>query len=70
MEEESKTSDAPVSIEQEVQCFISQIMDDVLPTIDEPDPFLTILGTLSILLNRIKKKNMVNELNQREMLQI
>jgi hypothetical protein len=54
MEEESKTSDVPVSIEQEVQCFINQIMDDVLPTIDEPDPFLTILGTLSILFNRIK----------------
>ena len=30
-----------------------------MPTIDEPDPFLTVLGTLSILFNRIKDKNAI-----------
>ena len=35
-----------------------------MPTIDNPDPYLTLLGTLSILFNRIKEKNLVNKLNQ------
>jgi hypothetical protein len=35
-----------------------------LPTIDDPDPILTILGTLSILCNRIKFKDWLNIMNQ------
>jgi hypothetical protein len=64
MEEESKTTDVPVTVEQEVQYFIRQVINDILPKIDDPDPFLTILGTLSILFNRIKDKNMLYEMNQ------
>ena len=70
MEEESKTPDVPVTVEQEVQSFIRQVINDILPTIDDPDPFLTVLGTLSILFNRIKYKNMVILLNQLHNLQI
>jgi hypothetical protein len=58
MEEESKSSEVPVTVEHEkVQIFIWQVLEDILPTIDDPDPFLTLLGTLSILYNRIKWKN-------------
>ena len=70
MEEESKTTDVSVTVEQEVQSFIRQVINDILPTIDDPDPFLTVLGTLSILFNRIKYKNMVILLNQLHNLQI
>ena len=69
MTEESKTTDVPVTVEQEAEYFISQVINDILPTIDDPDPFLTLLGTLSILFNRIKWKNAVNWVNQRGKLQ-
>ena len=54
MVEESKTAVVPVTIEKEVESFISHVRNDIMATIDEPDPFLTVLGTLSILFNRIK----------------
>jgi hypothetical protein len=58
MEEELKSSEVPVTVEDEkVQMFIRQAIEDILPTIDESDPFLTLLGTLSIIYNRIKWKN-------------
>jgi len=31
-----------------VQSFIRQVINDTLPTIDDPEPILTVLGTLSI----------------------
>jgi hypothetical protein len=39
-------------------------LKDILPTIDDPDPYLTLLGTLSILFNRIKDKNGVENMNK------
>jgi hypothetical protein len=60
MEEEVKTADVPVTIEEDVESFILQVLEDILPSIDDPDPFQTILGTLSILFNRIMTKNWVN----------
>jgi hypothetical protein len=42
------------------QSFIKQVIKDILPTIDDPDPILTLLGTLSILCNRIKFKDWLN----------
>ena len=69
--EESKSTEVPVTAEQEkVDIFIGQILEDILPFIDEPDPILNILGTLSILYNRIKYKNIVYELNQDDELEI
>ena len=50
--------------------FIWQVLEDILPDIDDPEPFLTLLGTLSILYNRIKWKNEINILNQHLNLQI
>ena len=70
MEEESKTAVAPVTIEQEVESFISHVMNKIMRTIDDPDPFLTVLGTLSILFNRIKKKNQFIEIIQEYQVQI
>jgi hypothetical protein len=71
MAEELKSSEVPVTVEGEkVQMFIWQVLEDILPTIDDPDPFLTLLGTLSILYNRIKMKNLVNIINQNSKLQI
>ena len=70
MAEESKTAVVPVTIEQEVESFISHVMNDIMPTIDEPDPFLTVLGTLSILFNRIKMKNRLIEIIQEYQVQI
>ena len=64
MEEESKISEAPVTIEEEAEYFTRTILKDILPTIEEPDPFITLLGTLSILFNRIKWKNQIVRLNQ------
>ena len=65
MEEELKTTEVPATVEHEkVQLFTLQILEDILPTIDEPEPILTILGTLSILFNRIKWKNLVSIINQ------
>ena len=46
------------------QFFIKQVIKDILPTIDDPEPFLTLLGTLSILCNRIKFKDWLNLMNQ------
>jgi hypothetical protein len=58
MDEESKTAELPVTVEHEkVQMFIQQAIEVILPTIDDSDPFLTLLGTLSILYNRINQKN-------------
>lgn len=37
---------------------------------DDPDPILTLLGTLSILFNRIKFKNFLNQMIQTSKLQI
>jgi hypothetical protein len=71
MVEESKIIEVPVTVEDEkVQIFIRKVFEDILPTIDDSDPYLTLLGTLSILYNRIKWKNGVNELNQDGNLQI
>jgi hypothetical protein len=53
-----------------VQSFINQVINDILPTLDDPDPFLTLLGTLSILYNRIKFKKIVNQMNQAGLLPI
>ena len=41
-----------------------------MPDIDDPEPFLTLLGTLSILYNRIKYKNLIYNYNQEFNLQI
>ena len=41
-----------------------------MATLDEPDPFLTVLGTLSILFNRIKEKNRLVEIIQEYQVQI
>ena len=62
MDEESKTAELPVTVEHEkVQMFIQQAIEDILPTIDDSDPFLTLLGTLSILYNRINLKNEIKK---------
>ena len=53
-----------------MQSFIIQVIKDIIPTIDDPDPILTLLGTISILFNRIKWKNRVIEINQDHWLQI
>lgn len=45
-------------------------MEEILPFIDDPDPILNILGTLSILYNRIKNKYIVYKINQDGKLQI
>ena len=70
MEEESKTTVVPVTVQYEVQSFIRKVINEILPTIDDPDPFLTIFGTLSILFNRIKSKNIFNIMNQRSKLPV
>ena len=71
MEEESKTAEVPETVEQKkVKFFIQYINKDILPTIFDPDPLLTVLGTLSILYNRIKLKNKVYILIQYLDLQI
>jgi hypothetical protein len=62
MEEESKRAELPVSIEQEAESFTKQVIKDILPTIAVPDPILTLLGTLSILWNRILTSNHVNDM--------
>jgi hypothetical protein len=43
---------------------MSYIIEYLLPTIDDPEPILTILGTISILCNRIKFKDWVSIMNQ------
>jgi hypothetical protein len=71
MDEELKSSEIPVTVEDEkVQMFIWQVLEDILPTKDDSDPFLTLLGTLSILYNRIKWKNTINGIIQECELQI
>ena len=70
MEEESKTAEVHVPIEQEVESFISYVMTDIMSTKDEPDRFLTVLGTLSILFNRIKQKNYLIKIIQKYQVQI
>jgi hypothetical protein len=71
MDEELKSSEETVTDEDEkVQMFIWQNIKDILVTIDDSDPFLTLLGTLSILYNRIKRKNMLNLMIQASNLQI
>jgi hypothetical protein len=71
MDEELKSSEVPVTVESEkVQMFIWQAIEDILPTIDDSDPFLTLLGTLSILFNRIKFKDRINGMIQECELQI
>ena len=71
MGEELKSSEVPVTAEDEkVQMFMRQAIKEILPTIDDSEPFLTLLGTLSILYNRIKMKNRINYLIQRLELQI
>jgi hypothetical protein len=49
---------------------MSYVKKDLLPIIHDPDPILTILGTLSIFCNRIKFKNWINLRNQDGKLQI
>ena len=70
MEEEYKSTEVPLTIDQEVESILQQVFEDILPTVDEPDPIITLLGTLSILYNRIKWKNGVNTTNQFANLQI
>jgi hypothetical protein len=71
MDEELKSSEVPVTVEDEkVQMFTLEVLVKILPTIDDSDPFLTLLGTLSILYNRIKEKNVVNIMIQDCELQI
>ena len=45
--------------------FLIKKILNILPTINDPDPILTLLGTLSILFNRIKFKNSIHELNKK-----
>jgi hypothetical protein len=47
-----------------VESFTRQILKDILPTIAIPDPFLTLLGTLSILYHRIHSKNLIISMNK------
>ena len=70
MEEVTKTAVVPVTIEQQVESFISQVKNDILPSIDKPDTFIILLDTLSILCNRIKTKNTINTMIQNDKLQI
>jgi hypothetical protein len=71
MDEELKSSEVPVTVEDEkVQIFTLEVLVKILPTIDDSEPFLTLLGTLSILCNRIKEKNAINEIIQEWELQI
>lgn len=62
MKEESKKAEVPVTIEQEAESFTKQVLKDILPTIAVPDPILTLLGTLSILCNRIITSNHVPDM--------
>jgi hypothetical protein len=71
MVEELKSSEVRVTVEDEkVQIFTLEVLVKILPIIDDSDPFLTLIGTLSILCNRIKEKNGINEIIQDCELQI
>jgi hypothetical protein len=61
MEEVIKSTEVFLTIEEQAESFTRQILNDILPTIDVPYPLLNIMGTLTILYNRILKKNAVKD---------
>ena len=64
MEEESKNTKVPVTVEQEAESFTRQILKEILPNIYVPDHILTLIGTVSILYNRIRTGNFINFTSQ------
>jgi hypothetical protein len=46
--------------EKEAEFFTKQILKEILPTTDVPDPILTVIGSLSILYNRINFNKLFN----------
>jgi hypothetical protein len=61
MVESSMSTEVPVSTKWEAESFTRHIIEEILPTLDVPNPILTLIGTLTILFNRIYSKDMINE---------